>query len=201
MSGVGRIVLIIVGSRLKIFLDKTNRSRAGLLRNFAQLDASSSPSVPRTAIEITVFGWFKPNRQRESILDDRNHLEVRARRLLKSYLSADSASKAAIYQVVAGAAAGCQPHISDPNLDGLKFAKACAEVAVDVIRLREQRAADDRDRLAALITDAYATVALAYRRASAAYTADQEMQKVGTAAVHLLTIATSYVAAQGIVHE
>jgi hypothetical protein len=148
-----------------------------------------------------VFGWFKPNRQRESILDDRNHLEVRARRLLKNYLSADSASKAAIYQVVAGAAAGCRPHISDPNLDGLKFAKASAEVAVNIVRLRGQRASDDRDRVAVLITDAYATVTLTYRRASAAYTADQEMQKLGTAAVHLLTIATSYVAPEGIAHE
>ena len=33
-------------------------------------------------------------------------------------------------------------------------------------------------------------------RASAAYTVDEEMQKLGTAAVHLLTIATSYMAAQ-----
>ena len=51
-------------------------------------------------------------------------------------------------------------------------------------------------KLAALITDAYATVAIAYRRASAAYTMDEEMQQLGTAAVHLLTIATSYMAAQ-----
>ena len=33
-----------------------------------------------------VFGWFKPNRRRE-IREDRKHLEARARRLLKSYLS------------------------------------------------------------------------------------------------------------------
>jgi hypothetical protein len=50
--------------------------------------------------------------------------------------------------------------------------------------------------LAALITDAYATVAIAYRRASTAYARDEEMQKLGTAAVHLVTIATSHVAAQ-----
>src|SRR4029453_16882091 len=35
-----------------------------------------------------------------------------------------------------------------------------------------------------------------YRRASAAYAIDEEMQKLGTAAVHLLTIAMSYMAAQ-----
>ena len=54
----------------------------------------------------------------------------------------------------------------------------------------------DNDQVAALITDAYATVAVAYRRASAAYAIDEEMQKLGTAAVHLLTIAMSYMAAQ-----
>lgn len=60
--------------------------------------------------------------------------------------------------------------------------------------MREHKAFDDSDKFAALITDAYATVAIAYRRASAAYTVDEEMQKLGTAAVHLVTIATSYVA-------
>ena len=62
--------------------------------------------------------------------------------------------------------------------------------------LVERQAIDDTDQLAALITDAYATVALAYRRASAAYTVDEDMQQLGTAAVHLLTIAMSYMAAQ-----
>ena len=47
-----------------------------------------------------------------------------------------------------------------------------------------------------MITNAYATVAIAYRRASAAYAGDEEMQQLGTAAVHLLTIAISYMAAQ-----
>jgi hypothetical protein len=51
-------------------------------------------------------------------------------------------------------------------------------------------------KVATLITDAYATVAVAYRRASAAYTRDKEMQQLGTAAVHLVTIATSYMTAQ-----
>jgi hypothetical protein len=38
----------------------------------------------------------------------------------------------------------------------------------------------------------YATVAVAYRRASTVYGVDEEMQQLGTAAVHLLTMATSY---------
>ena len=62
--------------------------------------------------------------------------------------------------------------------------------------MREGRAIDSDAHLAELITDAYATVALAYRRASTAYTLDKEMQQLGTAAVHLLTIATSHMAAQ-----
>ena len=93
---------------------------------------------------------------------------------------------------MAGAAAGCQPDVSDPKLEGVQFAQASAEMALKVVRLREHQRLDDNDLSAALITDAYATVALAYRRASASYTTDERMQKLGTAAVHLLTIANSY---------
>ena len=97
---------------------------------------------------------------------------------------------------VAGAAAGCQADVSDPNSDGVQLAQASAETAIKVVRVREGRAIDGNGQLAELITDAYATVAIAYRRASTAYTLDKEMQQLGTAAVHLLTIATSYMAAQ-----
>ena|ERR1700686_3855460 len=45
-------------------------------------------------------------------------------------------------------------------------------------------------------TDAYAAVAVAYHRAVGAYTRDSEMQQLGTAAVHLLTVATSYMKTQ-----
>lgn len=139
-----------------------------------------------------MFSRFKSNRQRENIRRDRKYLAARARRLLKNYLSTDGPSKAAIYELVAGAAAGCQPDVSDPELEGVRLARASAEVALNVVRVREHQAVEDNNQLAALITDAYATVAIAYGRASAAYTVDEEMQKLGTAAVHLLTIATSY---------
>ena len=148
------------------------------------------------ATETTVFSWFKPNRQREKIREDRKHLEARARRLLKGYLSADAPRKQRYYEVIAGAAAACQPGVSDPNLENAQLAQAAAEAALKVVKLREHQAIADNDQVAALITDAYATVAIAYRRASAAYTVDEEMQQLGTAAVHLLTIATSYMAAQ-----
>jgi hypothetical protein len=68
--------------------------------------------------------------------------------------------------------------------------------ALKVVKLRGRQPITDKDPLAALITDAYATVAVAYRRASAAYTDDEDLLQLGTAAVHLLTIATSYMAAQ-----
>ncbi|MFL6505809.1 MAG: hypothetical protein ACJ8KC_10400 [Candidatus Udaeobacter sp.] len=45
------------------------------------------------------------------------------------------------------------------------------------------------------VTDAYATVAVAYHRAAGVYTMDKEMQELGTAAVHLLTMASSYIRA------
>ena len=148
------------------------------------------------AAETTVSSWFKPNRQRQKIREDRRHLEARARRLLKGYLSANAPRKQRYYEVIAGAAAACQPGVSDPNLENVQLAQAAAEAALKVVKLREHQAIADNDQLAALITDAYATVAIAYRRASAAYTVDEEMQKLGTATVHLLTIATSYMAAQ-----
>jgi hypothetical protein len=143
----------------------------------------------------TVFSWFKPNRQREKIRGDRKYLELRVRRLLKSYLSADAPRKQQ-YEVIAGAVAACEPGVSDPSLEDAQLAQAAAEAAFKVVKLREHQAIADKDQAAALITDAYATVAVAYRRASAAYTVDKEMQHLGTAAVHLLTIATSYIAAQ-----
>ena len=139
---------------------------------------------------------FKPNKQRAMIREDRKHLEARARRLLKGYLSADELKKRRYYEVVAGAAAGCQPDVTDPKLVGLQLAQVAAEAAFKVVRKRERQAIDENDQVGSLITDAYATVAIAHRRASAAYTGDEEMKKLGTAAVHLLTIATSYMAAQ-----
>jgi hypothetical protein len=140
-----------------------------------------------------VFSLFKPNRQ---IREDRKHLEARARRLLKGYLSADAPRKQRYYEVIAGAAAACEPGVSNPNLENTQLAQAAAEAALKIVKLREHQSIPDNDQVGSLITDAYATVAIAYRRASAAYTANEDMQRLGTAAVHLLTIATSYIAAQ-----
>ena len=143
-----------------------------------------------------MFSWFKPNRQREKIRTDRKHLEARARRLLKGYLSADAARKQRYYEVIAGAAAACEPGVSNPTLENAQLTQAAAEAALKIVKHREQQAIADKDQVGSMITDAYATVAIAYRRASAAYTKIEDMQQLGTAAVHLLTIATSHMAAQ-----
>ncbi|MBR1143043.1 hypothetical protein [Bradyrhizobium sp. AUGA SZCCT0431] len=143
-----------------------------------------------------MFSWFRLNRQRGKIREDRKYLEPRVRRFLRDYLSSDEIQKRRYYEVVAGAAAGCQPSITDSKLESVQFAQASAEVALKVVKVRVRRGIDDNDEIKGLITDAYATVAIAYRRAAAAYTMDEEMLQLGTAAVHLLTIATSYMTAQ-----
>jgi hypothetical protein len=53
----------------------------------------------------------------------------------------------------------------------------------------ERRVLKKNDPAIDFVTDAYATVAVAYHRAAGIYTMDKEMQELGTAAVHLLTMA------------
>ena len=141
-----------------------------------------------------MFSWFRGDNRRRKIREDRKYLEARARRFLKSYLAAVGATKHRYYEAVEGASAGCHPGITNPNLDNAHIAEATAEAALKVVKRRSQQASDSHDT-ATLITDAYATVAVAYRRAAGLYAIDEEMQKLGTAAVHLLTIATSHMKA------
>ena len=143
-----------------------------------------------------MFSWFKPNKQRAMIREDRKHLEARARRLLKGYLSADVPRKQRYYEVIAGAAAACEPNISDPTWENLQLMQAAAQAAFKVVMERQHQAIADKDQVGSMITDAYATVAIAYRRASAVYSEVEDMKKLGTAAVHLLTIATSHINSQ-----
>jgi hypothetical protein len=176
------------------------RQRKGRARNSdcapngtSQERLRSQERLETRAIGTPVFNWFNPNKQ---IREDRKHLEARARRLLKGYLAADAPRKQRYYEVIAGAAAACEPAVSDPHLENVQLTQAAAEAALKIVKLREHQRIADNDQVAALITDAYATVAVAYRRASAAYTVDKEMQQLGTAAVHLVTMATSYMSAQ-----
>src|ERR1700742_2891004 len=138
-----------------------------------------------------MLNWFSDQKRRKQIRQDRKLLEIRARRLLNSYLTADGPRKQRFYQVVAGAAAAFSPVISDPSLESSQLAHDAAEAAIRVVQQRDLKKMDG-DELQSMITDAYATVAIAYRRASAFYTAAKEMLELGTAAVHLVTIATSF---------
>ena len=139
--------------------------------------------------------WFRTGSRQKAIREDRKYIVGRARRFLLSYLTSDDLQKQQYHELVAGAAAACQPQAADPNLQNTELSKIVAETAL-VVKARKRRAIDDKEHLAALITDAYATVAIAYRRAAAVYVLDEEMQQIGTAAVHLVTIANSYMAAQ-----
>ena len=136
--------------------------------------------------------WFKSDWRRTAIRQDRKHILVRARRFLISYLASDNLQKQKYYELVAGAAAGCQPLRSDPNLKNTELSKIIAETALRVVKARERQATAEQSAVS--ITDAYATVAMAYRRAAAIYVLDEEIQQIGTAAVHLVTMANSYMA-------
>ena len=142
-----------------------------------------------------MFSWFGRDSRRRKIREDRKYLEARARRFLKSYLAAEAATKHRYYEAVEGASTACHPEITNPALEDVHIAEATAEAAFKVVKRRGQRASDSHDYLAILITDAYATVAVAYRRAAGVYAIDEEMQRLGTAAVHLLTMATSHMKA------
>lgn len=141
-----------------------------------------------------MFNWFNPDRRRKR--QDRRELQARARRLLQSYLRSDEEEKQRYYQVIAGAAAACQGDVSDPTVGNEMLARQSAEIATKVVKSRLRHGMDELDHSAVLITDAYATVAIAYRRAAADYTTDKEMERLGTAAVHLVTIANSYMNAE-----
>ena len=103
--------------------------------------------------------WLSSDHQK--IRSDRKQLEVRARRLLQSYLTANEWQKRQYYQAIAGAASACQPGIDDPSLSNEKLAELAAQAATKVVQVRDRKAKDAHDHSAVLITDAYATVAIA----------------------------------------
>jgi hypothetical protein len=148
-----------------------------------------------------VFRWFKSEKleRRRKVKLDRKHLEARSRRFLKSYLNADETRKPQFYRVVEEASKQCQPAKSGlppPELEDAQIAEATSGAAMEMVLAREERGKLKKDdRLSDFVTDAYATVGIAYHRAAGVYTMDEEMQELGTAAVHLLTMATSYMRA------
>ena len=163
--------------------------------------SSGTICAVRQGSEI-VFGWFKSEKRerRRKIKLDRKHLEARARRFLKSYLNADETRKPQFYRAVEEASKQCQPvksGLPPPELEDAQIAEATSGAAMKMVLGREERGALKKDeRISDFVTDAYATVGVAYHRAAGVYTMDKEMQELGTAAVHLLTMATSYMRAQ-----
>jgi hypothetical protein len=142
-----------------------------------------------------VFSWFKAEQRdrRRKVRLDRKYLEARARRFLKIYLSTDETRKPQFYWAVEEASKRCQPtdlDLPSPELDDSQIAEATSNAAMEIVLERIE--SKKGDRTAEFVTDAYATVGIAYHRAAGIYTLDQEMQELGTAAVHLLTIATSF---------
>jgi hypothetical protein len=146
-----------------------------------------------------VFGWFKTERRerRRTVRLDRKHLEARSRRFLKIYLDADETRKPRFYRVIDEASKRCQPSESGlppSELEDAQIAEATSRVAMRIVLPRIE--SKKHDQFDDFVTDAYATVGVAYHRAAGVYTMDKEMQELGTAAVHLLTMATSYTNAQ-----
>ena len=129
-----------------------------------------------------MFGWFKSERRerRKKVRRDRKRLEVRARRVLKSYLEADEARKPEYYRAVEDISNKCRPpdlDFSQPDLNDGQIAEATSKAAMQMVVEREYRRVGD------FVTEGV-------------YEADADMQELGTAAVHLLTMATSYINAQ-----
>jgi hypothetical protein len=146
-----------------------------------------------------VFGWLETERreQRRRVRLDRKYLEARSRRFLRIYLDADETRKPQFYRAVDEASKRCQPSESGlppSELEDAQIAEATSLAAMKIVL--ERTALKKDDRLRDFLTDAYATVGIAYHRAAGVYTMDKEMQELGTAAVHLLTMATSYTNAQ-----
>ena len=149
-------------------------------------------------VVVPMFGWFKSERRerRKKVRQDRKHLEEKARRFLKSYLDADQTRKPHFYRAVEEISKTCQPadSLSQPDMDDGQIAEATSQAALQMVLDRVRRSADDK--VDDFVTDACATVAVAYRRAAGVYVEDEEMKQLGTAAVHLLTMATLYTGAQ-----
>ncbi len=146
-----------------------------------------------------MFGWLKSEQRerRGKVRLDRKHLEARSRRFLNNYLKADETRKPRFYRAVEEASERCHPTQSGlppPELEDVEIAEATSTAAMKVVL--ERSGAKAKDRTADFITDAYATVAIAYHRAAGVYMMDKEMLELGTAAVHLLTMATSYMRAR-----
>jgi len=132
-----------------------------------------------------VFDWFKSEQRerRRKVRLDRKHLEARSRRFLRRYLNADETLKPQFYRAVEEVSKQCQPAKSGlppPELEDAQIAEATSSAAMKIVL--ELSALEKDDRFSDFVTDACATVGIAYHRAAGVYTVDKEMQELGTAA-------------------
>lgn len=152
-----------------------------------------------------MFGWLnsKSRKRRKAVKQDRKHLELRARRFLTGYLEANETRKPHFYRAVEDASSKCQPvelNLPQSGVEDQRIAEATSLAAMKMV-LERTAHASEADRVGNFVTDAYAAVAVAYHRAAGAYVDDEEMTELGTAAVHLLTMATSYTNAHDGSHD
>ena len=144
-----------------------------------------------------MFGWLTSDQRerRRKVRADRKHLEARSRRFLNNYLTAEETRKPRFYRALEEASGQCRPTgLPLSEIEDAEIAEATSSAAMK--RVLERAGSKQHDRTAEFVTDAYATVAVAYRRAAGVYIADPDMLELGTAAVHLVTMATSYMGAQ-----
>jgi hypothetical protein len=97
------------------------------------------------------------------------------------------------YRVINEASAHCYPGSPSPELQDAEIADGASLAALEIVLARIEK---NNDPTFDFLTDAYATVGVAYHRAAGVYIKDEDLQELGTAAVHLLTIATSYMSAR-----
>jgi hypothetical protein len=177
---------------------RTRDSELSCVSFFKRLtfNVPSTTDASTAGVEVAI-AWFKSKSERAArkLADhDRQHFKSRARHFLKSYLEADEGEKPLFYRAVDAAVQACQIEAGvvhpSPDLEDAEIAMAMSNAATDIL-LRPKA-----DHAGAFRTDAFATVAIAYRRAAGIYAEDQDMRELGTAAVHLLTMATSYLKSQ-----
>jgi hypothetical protein len=128
-----------------------------------------------------VFGWLKSERRerRRKIRLDRKHLEARSRRFPKSYLNADQTRKHHFYRAVEEVSKQCYParlSLPPPELEDAQIAEATSNAAMKIVL---ERGAKKDDRISDFVTDACATVGIAYHRAAGVYTMDKEIADSG----------------------
>jgi hypothetical protein len=155
-----------------------------------------------------VSAWLKSEERerRKKVRLDRAYLETKTKRFLRAYLAADEKDKPQFYRAVESASQQCwstdiRPAAADLEefqiAEDAQIAEATSNAAMKIVLSHDEPGVPQQDgRTSAFVTDAYATVAVAYHRAAGIYAEDKEMLKLGTAAVHLLTIAKSYMLAK-----